>query len=91
MHGKEDSEQGKVNATYLFLGNDGEIAVDNRDVAKIINDLLESWIRGAKYIMRKDALGPEMVEKQRDFFQKSSEREDLPILILSNQLELEAG
>ena len=75
----------------MFLGNDGEIAVDDRDVARIFNDLLESWIRGSKFIMKKEELGPEMVEKQSDFFQKSSEMEDLPILILSNQLELEAG
>ena len=80
-----------MNAAYLFLGNDGEIAMDGRDVEKIFNDLLESWIRGTKYTMRKDVLGPEMVKKQHDFFQKSSEMEDLPILILSNQLELEAG
>ena len=32
-----------------------------------------------------------MVEKQRNFFQKSSELEDLPIMILSGQLELEEG
>ena len=69
--------KGKVNAAYLFLGNDGEIAVDNRYVAKIFNDLLECWIRGAKYIMKKDALGPVVMEKQRDFFQKSSELEDM--------------
>ena len=83
--------KGKVNATYLFLGNDGEIAMDDIDIAKIFNDLLESLIKGAKYIMRKEVLGPEMLEKQHDFFQKSSELEDIPIMILSGQLDLDAG
>ena len=63
----------------------------DRDIARIFNDLLESWIRGSKFIMKKEELGPEMVEKQRDFFRKSSELEDLPIMILSGQLELEEG
>ena len=68
----------------MYLGNNSEILVDDRDVAKIFNDLLESRIRGAKYIMKEEALGPELVEKQRDFFQKSSELEDIPILVLNN-------
>ena len=53
----------------------------DRDIARIFNDFLESWIRGSKFIMKKEALGPEMVEKQRDFFHKYSELEDLPIMI----------
>ena len=36
-----------------------------------------------------EALGLELVEKKHDFFQKSSELEDIPILVLSNQLELD--
>ena len=57
--------KGKVNMAYLYLGNDGEIAVavDDKDVAKIFNDLLEGWIRGAKYILKKEALGPKLIEK----------------------------
>ena len=56
--GFNDELKGKVNPAYLFLGNDWEIAVDDRDVVKIFNDLLKSWIRGAKYIIKKEALGP---------------------------------
>ena len=45
--------------------------MDDRDVAKIFNDLLECWLKGAKYVMKKEALGPKLVEMQRDFFEKS--------------------
>ena len=51
--GFNDELKAKVNTAYLYLGNDGEIQVDDRDVAKIFNDLLECWLRGAKYIMKK--------------------------------------
>ena len=37
--GFNDELKGKVNATYLFLGNDGEIAVDDRDISKVFNNL----------------------------------------------------
>ena len=40
--------------------------MDDRDVAKIFNDLLECWLRGAKYILKKEALGQELVEKKRE-------------------------
>ena len=42
LGGFNDELIGKVNTAYLFLGNDGEIVVAYRDVAKIFNDLLES-------------------------------------------------
>ena len=66
--GFNEELKSKVKAAYVFLGNDGKVALDDRDVARIFNDLLESWIREAKYIMKKEALGPEMVEKWRDSF-----------------------
>ena len=65
--------------------------MDDRDVAKIFNDLLECWLRGAKYIMKKEALGLEQVEMQRDFFEKSSEMEDILIMVLTNQMDLDVG
>ena len=58
--------------------------MDDRDVAKIFNALLGCWLRGANYIMKKEVLGPELVEMQRDFFEKSCEMEDIPIMILTN-------
>ena len=66
--GFNDELKGKVNATYLFLGNDGEIAMDDIDIAKIFNDQFDTLIKGAKCIMKKEALGPEMLEKQHNFF-----------------------
>ena len=60
--GFNEELKGNVNAAYLLLGDNGEVTVDDRDEARIFNDLLASWIRGAKYIMKKEALGAEMVE-----------------------------
>ena len=37
--GYNDELKGKVNATYLFLGNDGDIAVNDRNLANTFNDL----------------------------------------------------
>ena len=53
--GFSDELKSKVNAAYLFLGNDGQITVEERDVAKILNDILESRIRSSKFILQKDA------------------------------------
>ena len=77
-----DELKSKLNAAYLFLGNDGQVAVEDRDVAILLNDILESLISGSKFILQKENLGPEMVSKQCDFFHRSAELEDLPIMIL---------
>ena len=53
------------------------IIPEDRDVAKFFNDLLDCWIKGVRYILRKEALGPELAEMQREFFEKSCEMEDL--------------
>ena len=41
--------------------------------------------------MKKEALGPELVEKQIDFFEKSCEMEDILIMVLTNQMDLDVG
>ena len=81
----------KVNTTYLYLGGDAEIQADDRYVAKIFIDLLECWLKGAKYIIRKVALGLELIEKQRDFFERSCDMEDILIMVLTNQMDLDVG
>ena len=74
-----DELKSKINSTYLFLGNDGQIAVEDRDVAILLNDILESSIHGSKFILQKESLGTKMVNKQCDFFHWSAKLEDLSI------------
>ena len=50
----------KVNAVYVYLCGDDQILPEDRDIAKIYNDLLDCWLRGAKYILSKEALGLEL-------------------------------
>ena len=49
------------------------------------------WLRGAENILKKEALDQELVEKKRDFFEKSSEMEDILIMVLANQMDLDVG
>ena len=80
-----------VNSAYLFMVNDGQIAAEDRDVANLLLDILESWIRGNRFIIKKENIGPKMVDRQREFFTRSEDLEDLLIMILSGQVELDAG
>ena len=45
---------------YVYLCGDDQILPEDRDIAKIYNDLLDCWLRGAKYILSKEALGLEL-------------------------------
>ena len=65
------------------MGNDGQTAAEDRDVAILLLDILESWIRGSRSILQKESVGPEMVNRQSDFFASSADRKDLPIRILT--------
>ena len=60
-------------------------------VALLLRDILESWIRGSRFILQKESVSPELVNWQRDFSESSADLEDLPIRILSGQVELDAG
>ena len=64
----------KLNTTYLYLGGVADIQANDRYVAKIFYDLLDCWVKGAKYIIRKEALGLDLIEKQIDFFFKDPVR-----------------
>ena len=55
-----------------------EEMAEDRDIAKIYNDLLDCWLRRTKYIMTKETLGFELVRAQREFFERSGEMEDIP-------------
>ena len=76
---------------YTYLGGDDQVLAEDRDIDKIYNDLLDCWLRWTKYIMAKEALGLELARAQREFFDRSGEMEDIPIMVLTNQLELDVG
>ena len=83
-----DYLKAKVNMTYLYLGGDVDIQADDGDVGKIFDDLLECWLQGVKYIIRKEALGLQLIENQRDFFERSCDMEDIPIMVLTKKINL---
>ena len=58
-----DEVKGKFNSIYLFMGNDGEIAPEDRDIVIFLLDVLESWIRGIRFVLQKEAASPEMINK----------------------------
>ena len=42
----DNEHETKVNAVYVYLGGDDQILPEDRDIAKIYNDLLDCWLRG---------------------------------------------
>ena len=47
---------------YVYLGGDEQILPEDRDIAKIYNDLLDCWLKGVRYIMSKEALRLELAQ-----------------------------
>ena len=41
----------KMDGIYNYLGGDVQVLAEDRDIAKIFNDLLDAWLKGTKYIM----------------------------------------
>ena len=41
--------------------------------------------------MKKEALGLELIEIHRDFFEKLCETENIPIMVLTNKMDLDVG
>ena len=81
----------KMDGIYNYLGGDVQVLAEDRDIAKIFNDLLDAWLKATKYIMTKETPGLELVRAQREFFERSGEMEDIPIMVLTNQMELDVG
>merc|ERR1712215_409526 len=81
----------KMEAIYVYLGGDVQVLAEDRDIARIYNDLLDAWLRGTKYIKTIETLGLELVRSQGEFFERSGEMEDIPIMVLTNQMELDVS
>ena len=87
----DNDSKAKMDGIYNYLGGDVQVLAEDRDIAKIFNDLVDAWLKGTKYIMTKETLGLELVRAQREFFERSGEMEDIPIMVLTHQIELEFG
>ena len=81
----------KMDSIYNFLDGDDQVVVEDRDIAKTYSDLLEAWLKATKYMTTKENLALDVVRAQRDFFERSGEMEDIPIMVLTNQMDLEVG
>ena len=49
-----DEMKAEINFIYLFMENYGQIAAEYRDIAILLLDTLESWIRGSRFILQKE-------------------------------------
>ena len=80
-----------MDGIYNFLDGDAQVLVEDRDIAKTYSDLLEAWLKATKYLITKENLALDVVRAQKDFFERSGEMEDIPIMVLTNQIELDVG
>ena len=62
-----------MDGIYDYLDGDGQVLVEDRDIAKTFNDLLEAWLKATKYLIKKENLALEVVRAQKDFFERSGE------------------
>ena len=60
-----------MDGIYDYLDGDGQVLVEDRDIAKTFNDLLEAWLKATKYLIKKENLALEVVRAQKDFFERS--------------------
>ena len=74
----------KMDSIYNFLDGDDQVLVEDRDIAKTYSDLLEAWLKATKYMTTKENLALDVVRAQKDFFERSGEMEDIPIMVLTN-------
>ena len=65
--------------------NAARVVVERRIAAKnqsLLMSLRVGSVHDSRFVLQKKALGPEMINKQMDFFSNSVDVEDLPIRIL---------
>ena len=87
----DNDSKAKMDGIYNYLGGDTQVLVEDRDIAKIYNDLLDAWLKATRYIMTKETLALELVRAQKEFFERSGEMEDIPIMVLTHQIGLDVG
>ena len=87
----DNDSKAKMDGIYNYLDGDAQVLVEDRDIAKTYNDLLEAWLKATKYLMTKENLALDVVRAQKDFFERSGEMEDIPIMVLTNQIGLDVG
>ena len=71
---------------YEAMGNDFNVAEDDRDYGTLFLNTLDSWIRGARFIRQKKE---QRLEKQEDYMEGSSLLEDLSIRVVTEQVQQE--
>ena len=57
----DNDSKAKMDGIYNYLGVDTQVLAEDRDIAKILNDLLDAWLKATKYIMTKETLELELV------------------------------
>ena len=72
-----------------ILGNEVDVEEDDRDYSQILLNTLESWIKAARYVKQKKELGDQMMFRKKDFLEGSSLLEDLPIRVITGQVNPE--
>ena len=74
---------------YECMGNDPQVAEDDRDYGTLLLSILDSLISGARFILQEKELGKQMLEKKRRFMEGSSLLADLPIRVVTGQVTQE--